>query len=189
MFAAPIREGLELRLYEERFAPQLLAAVDANRDHLMEWLPWPPLHTTLEHSLDFIRRSRQQYADGKSINCGIWERGQLVGGLGTHDIDTMNQSVSIGYWLAKDAEGRGIMTAACRVLLDHLFDGLGLHRVWLEAAEGNTKSRRVAERLGFRQEGKRIQSHRVGDRWLDMVQYGILVEEWRTHRPSLVGRR
>lgn len=185
MFRAPIRDGLELRLHEPHYAPQLLAAVDANREHLMEWLPWPPLHTKIDDTLEFIGRAMKGWGNGESVQCGIWEGDRIVGGLGTHAIDTTNKNSSIGYWLAADAQGRGIMTGACGVLLDYLFDQRGLHRVWLEAAEGNTRSRAVAERLGFINEGTARDSHLIHGHWLSMVEYGILEDEWRAHRESL----
>ena len=49
--------------------------------------------------------------------------------------------------------GTGIVTRACRRFFDFAFDDLGLHRMELCAAVGNTRSRSVAERLGMRQEG------------------------------------
>ncbi|MBB2922114.1 GNAT family N-acetyltransferase [Cellulomonas cellasea] len=64
-------------------------------------------------------------------------------------------SAEIGYWLGPDARGRGVMTRAVRLVVDHALrpDGLGLDRLSWSAVVGNTASLRVAERAGFRVEG------------------------------------
>jgi RimJ/RimL family protein N-acetyltransferase len=64
-------------------------------------------------------------------------------------------SAEIGYWLGPEARGRGLMSRAVALVLDHAFSagGLGLERVSWCAVSGNTASRVVAERAGFLVEG------------------------------------
>ncbi|MFF2622761.1 GNAT family N-acetyltransferase [Oerskovia jenensis] len=68
---------------------------------------------------------------------------------------TRDTSAEIGYWLAPEARGEGLMTQAARLVVDWAFDpeGLGLSRMVWTAFTGNWASRRVAWRLGFRVEG------------------------------------
>ncbi len=68
---------------------------------------------------------------------------------------TSDTSAEIGYWLAPEARGEGLMTEAARLVVDWALDpeGLGLSRVVWTAFTGNWASRRVAWRLGFRLEG------------------------------------
>src|SRR4051812_50125043 len=80
---------------------------------------------------------------------GIWVDGELAGGIGL-DIDSLSNSGEIGYWLAKDHEGRGLVTRACGRVFDMAVDQLGLPRVGLPAAAGNMRSRAGAPRLGVR---------------------------------------
>ena len=64
-------------------------------------------------------------------------------------------SAEIGYWLAAEARGSGLMTETIRLVADHVFDpkGVGLQRLIWHASVGNWASRRVAWRLGFTVEG------------------------------------
>ena len=63
--------------------------------------------------------------------------------------------------------------------MEHAFGPWDLQRISIEAAPENTRSRAVAERLGFREEGLLREAERVGSRMLDHVVYGLLAEEWR----------
>jgi RimJ/RimL family protein N-acetyltransferase len=75
-----------------------------------------------------------------------------------------NGSAEIGYWLAAEARGSGLMTEAVRLAVDHALapEGLGLQRLIWHASVGNWASRRVAWRLGFTVEGT-IRAHLAKD--------------------------
>ena len=61
--------------------------------------------------------------------------------------------VEIGYWIAPEARGRGVATAATRLICDWALDVLGFNRIEWQAYVGNGGSRRVAQRCGFTFEG------------------------------------
>jgi ribosomal-protein-serine acetyltransferase len=104
--------------------------------------------------------------------------GRIAGEVGHHRVDWHHRSTSIGYWLASVAQGRGTMTRAVRALVDWAFRGWGLNRVEVLASPGNARSRAVAERLGFTEEGTLRQAERVGERYLDNVVCSVLASEW-----------
>ena len=66
--------------------------------------------------------------------------------------------------------------------LDHAFDVMDLNRVELRAASGNTASRRIAERLGFVEEGTARQAQWLYDHFVDLVVYAMLADDWRAAR-------
>ena len=167
-----------LRLLEESDADELYALIDRHREYLSRWLPWPAGQTR-EGMLAFIRRTRQEHAEGSGITTGIVLDGAVVGVVGVHGVDRAHGVTSVGYWLAEDAQGRGAMTSALRAYVDAAFGPWGLHRVELRAAVGNARSRAVAERLGFVQEGVLRQAEKVGERRLDLVLYAVLAPDWR----------
>ena len=172
----PLPGGAALRLLEESDARELYALIEANRDHLARWMPWAAAQT-LEDTREFIRITRRQLADNDGIQTAIVRGGRIVGAVGFHSVEWRNQATGIGYWLARDEQGLGTMTAAVRALLDHAFGPWGLNRVEIRAAPENARSRAIPERLGFRQEGKLREVERVGDRFLDNVVYSMLAAE------------
>jgi ribosomal-protein-serine acetyltransferase len=101
-----------------------------------------------------------------------------VGMVGFHSIDWMNRKSSIGYWLARDEQGRGTMTEAVRAHVDHAFATWRLNRILIQAAVENARSRAIPERLGFREEGVLRQVERVAGRMLDGVVYAMLADDW-----------
>lgn len=179
MFTHQLDDTSELRPFEERDALALFALTDANRAHLRQWLPWLDATQGVADSLAFIRAARRQYAENRGFQAGIWRDGALAGCIGYHDINWANRSVELGYWLSAAMEGRGLMTAACRALVTHAFRDLGLHRVAIRCATGNTRSCAIPERLGFTREGVLREAEWLYDRYVDLAVYACLAAEWR----------
>ncbi len=171
--------GYALRLLEESDADELFAVIDANREQLATWMPWARRDRAPEDTLPFIRATRRQIADNDGLQTTIVDPGgAIVGMVGMHRVDWANGRTSVGYWLARDAQGRGVMTEAVRAYVDYAFATLGLHRVVIEAAVENARSRAIPERLGFREEGVLREVERVGERMLDHVVYAVLAADW-----------
>ncbi len=168
-----------LKLLEETDADELYAVVAANREYLSRWMPWAPTQT-LERTLEFIRMSRRQLAENQGFQVGILDCDAIVGTIGLHRIDWLNRSTSVGYWLAERAQGSGTMTAAVRELVDYALGHWQLNRVELRAAVGNLRSRAIAERLDFTEEGVLREAERIGDRYVDHVIYAMLARDWPT---------
>ena len=168
-----VAEGAYLRLLEERDAEELHELVDRNRAHLAEWMPWAA-DQTLEGTAAFIHGAVRRHAERNGSELALVLDERMVGAAGFAGIDWVARGTSIGYWLAEEHQGRGLMTRAVRTLIDYAFGELALHRVEIQAAEGNRRSRAIPERLGFQEEGIRREAERVGGRYLDLVVYGLL---------------
>lgn len=180
MLRHELPNGYALRLLEESDADEMFAVIDANREHLEPWMPWVPSDRSAEDVLPFIRLTRKQLADNDGLQTTIVDpEGRIVGMVGVHAIDWLNRRTSIGYWLARDHQGRGTMTLAVRAYVDCAFGVWQLNRVTIEAAVENARSRGIPERLGFVEEGTIRAAGRVGDRFLDHVVYGMLAGDWR----------
>jgi ribosomal-protein-serine acetyltransferase len=179
--AAELRagRGLELRPLLLRDAKGLFALVEANRERLRRWLPWPDANRSVLDSRAFILRVRARARAGMAESFGLWWQDRLVGVAGFVWIDPANHSAGIGYWLAQEAEGHGLMTAAVSALLRHGFRTRRLHRIEIRAGVRNRRSRAIPERLGFRHEGTLRQTERLGDRFVDHAVYGLLASEWQ----------
>jgi|SRR5271165_5262460 len=179
MFEKQIRDGVFLRLLEERHAPEVFAAVDRERAYLRQWLPWVDLTTEVGFTANFIRISLEQFARGEGMAAGIWVDGEFAGGIGTHKVDAVNRKVEIGYWIASGFQGRGIVTAGCRALIEHAFDQRKMNRVEIHCATGNEKSSAIPKRLGFQFEGVLREAQLVNGSYLDIRVYSMLRREWK----------
>jgi ribosomal-protein-serine acetyltransferase len=180
VFQRRVDPDVELRLLEERDAAALHALTESNRAHLRRWLPWVDAVGSVEDTRGFVRGALGRHARADGFQAGIWYRGELVGVIGFHRIGWANRATEIGYWLDAATQGRGVMTRACRAMVDHAFGELGLHRVEIRCAPGNTRSCAIPERLGFTREGVLRQAEWLYDRFVDSVVYGLLEDEWRT---------
>jgi ribosomal-protein-serine acetyltransferase len=173
MSAAP-----ELRPLSESDVAELYALVDANRAHLAPWMPWAASQTH-DGTLAFIRQSIEQEDRDDGFQRALIVDGEIAGVIGFHRIDRDSRSTTIGYWLAERFQGCGLMTAAVRELVSHAIGEWALHRVELRVAPNNARSRALAERLGFRAEGRLREAERFADDdFRDLVVYSLLAGEW-----------
>ncbi len=183
MFHRIVGPGIEIRQFELSDAEPLYDTVDRNRAYLREWMPWTDLTHSADDIRNFIERTIAQRDAGQGPQAGIWLDGKLCGSIGCHPIDWANQNCSIGYWIDSAHQGKGIMTRCVAVLLDYLFDEVMLHRVEIRCGTGNFKSCAIPQRLGFQREGVARGAEWVNDRWIDLVVWSILQDEWQSRQP------
>jgi ribosomal-protein-serine acetyltransferase len=182
----PITDDVHLRLLEEADARPLHALIETNRARLARWLPWAA-GQTFDETLDFIRRTRSQVSENDGFQAAIVLDGDIVGMVGYPGVDWGNRSTRIGYWLDEAHQGRGIVTAAVRVLVDRALTVWQLNRVEIRAATENRRSRAIPERLGFREEGTLRRAEPVDGRYLDTVVYATLAADWREAPMPVLG--
>lgn len=174
-----VDKGLCLKTWSLKNSTELFMLTDTNREHLQPWLPWVPNVKTEADSKKFIRESLQEMKDGKGMELGIWLADKLVGCIGLHGLSKPNRRASLGYWLSKNCQKKGIMTRSVKAFIDYSFKTLNLNRIGLEASTKNISSCAVAERLGFVKEGIVRQFEFVDGRFLDCQVYSILKSEWK----------
>jgi len=102
----------------------------------------------------------------------------LAGVIDLHAVSTADASCMIGYWIASEFEGRGLITRACLALLSHCFEQLDLERAGIRCAVGNTRSNAIPRRLGFTLEGVARHAQRLHDGFVDLEIYSLLRAEW-----------
>jgi ribosomal-protein-serine acetyltransferase len=170
--------SVELRQIGESDAEELTILIDRNRSHLREWLPWLDNSRDLQDTARFIGRSLAQAEDNNGYQFGIVCDGRLAGMIGEHYLDAFNQKTELGYWIDAAYQGRGIVTRATARLTDYTFTEQGCNRVLLHCAVSNVKSRAVAERLGFVQEGILREAEWLYDHYVDLVLYSMLKRDW-----------
>jgi RimJ/RimL family protein N-acetyltransferase len=130
------------------------AITDAAQDpEVPRWTTLPSPYTRT-HAEEFVARSAKWWDAASELTWGIRRDDRWIGMIGLHRIE-LGGSAEIGYWMAKQARGKGYLTEAARAVVDFGFApyGLGLARIEWRAVAGNVPSARTARRLGFRYEG------------------------------------
>lgn len=182
MFCFRIDSMTYVRPLETRDAQPLFDAIRANHEHLRPWMPWAETTRGVDDTLAYIKSTLAQLAAENGFGAIILHGGKPIGGCGLHRIDRANRFTSLGYWIAAEMQGRGYVTRATQAIVDWAIFDQELHRVELRAAVENRRSRAVAERLGFQEEGIARDSERVGERVLSHVVYAMLGPDWRQRR-------
>ena len=95
------------------------------------------------------------------------------------------QSSFIGYWIDEKHAGNGYVPEGVALVIRYGFDTLGLHRLEAAIVPRNEKSRRVAEKLGLRDEGTARQFLQIRGVWEDHVRYAITSEDWHLRKDDL----
>lgn len=188
MFTFKVDERIELQLLERKDAKPLYALIDRQRAYLREWLPWVDKATSVEGYFSIIDSWLQQFVANNGFQAGILYEKQLVGMIGFHMLDWVNRKTSIGYWLSKDHQGKGIMTKACQAIIDYAFETWDMNRIEIRAAAENKKSQAVPIRLGFTYEGSQRDGEYLYDKFVDHAIYGLLKKEWRKRKSVNVQR-
>ena len=181
LFSCKIDEETDLCLLEPRHAEELNALIKRNKAHIKEWSPWLKDDRSIENTHIFIRRNLMQFAAGEGFAIGIRYQGKMAGQIDFSYFDWTNRKTEIGYWLGKAFEGKGLVTKSCRVLIDYAFDELKLNRIEMRCGTENKKSRKIPEKLGFKEEGILRQVAWLHDRFVDYVIYGLLADEWQNN--------
>lgn len=185
MFTHYIDDDLLLRLPEENDAEAMLDLFTKDREYFTYWNDWPKRMQTIDDCKAFILRHRQAYAAEKSIPAAMIYNGRFAG---ISELEIQERYVvkkgELSYWLGEAYQGKGIVTKSCQQLLAYAFNDIGLNRIflrfkYLNENNENSGSRRVAQRLGFTQEGVQRQGGVARGQYMDMVVYSLLAEEWQ----------
>lgn len=126
-----------------------------------------------------VRTDRRLWKRGQSFNMVILVHGNIVGRVCITGIEWGSaRTGSLGYWIDEKHAGRGIVPRAAVLLTQRGFD-LGLHRIEIATRPENQSSIRVANKLGFRDEGIRQRFLYVDGGWRDHRIFALTVEEKR----------
>ncbi|RYD83166.1 MAG: N-acetyltransferase [Sphingobacteriales bacterium] len=169
-----INENIVLELTAQKHAQGLLDAVNKNREHLSRFLPWVGNMQTVEDFKNYIQHCEMQLQQKTDISFVILANNTVAGRIGLHYIHPHNKHGAIGYWIAKEFEGQGIVLQSCKAVIRYGFDILGLHRIEIKAAVENTRSQAIPEKLGFFKEGILREAEFVNNAFTDIVLYSLL---------------
>jgi ribosomal-protein-serine acetyltransferase len=173
-----LEDQTELRSVDPVEAEDFFAMVDRNRCRLHRWLAWTGMDYSLEDTRRFLTERAAELENRQSLTMTIRHGGTLCGAIGLHRIDERHRNTSIGYWIDREFEGKGIVTAACRAIVTEGFSGFGLHRIEIRCATWNHRSSAVPRRLDFVEEGILREAEWVHDKWVDLRVFSMLAQDW-----------
>lgn len=161
-----------------------------------EWLTkWEPQRlpnqpdTTQDRDAFAVRCSARQRERqlGTGYGFGIFVDGAFCGEINLSSIQRGPfQNAYVGYWIDERRAGRGYVPESLVLVARYAFEDLLLHRVQVAIIPRNTASRRVAEKLGLRNEGTAERYLEINGAWEDHVRYAITAEEWTVRRDELL---
>ena len=171
-------ESVSVRIARIKDSKRLEHLILGNR----EWLrPWEATNPEGPNSFDIKRQIRsllRQMDEQISMPFVVEYDGEVVGQLNVANI--LYGSVSsavIGYWIAPEVAGRGVMTTAVALVSDYLLNVVGLHRIEIAIRPENSASLRIVEKLGFRYEGLRERFIHINGAWRDHYVFALTHEE------------
>jgi ribosomal-protein-alanine N-acetyltransferase len=176
-------DRVTLRPLRLRDGPAWVDVRRANIDWLRPWEATPPggpvgVSTSYAVFWMMVRRQRRQARHGGGLPFAVLYDGELVGQLNIGGIVRGSlHGCHIGYWIDSRVAGRGIMTTAVAMATDHCFWSVGIHRVEINIRPENTASRRIVEKLGFREESLRKRFLHIDGDWRDHLSYALVREE------------
>ncbi len=189
MFSCPLGDDAALLPRTATISDAYHELLAANHERLARW-GWAAEPPTPDGTRSFLEESGRAWLEGTELPVAIAipakEGWQLVGTAGLR-INRYTQAGDAWYWIDAAFEGRGLVSRAMTILLDQAFGPLGLARVTVHTEAANQRSRALAARLGFTEEGLHRQAIVIRGQRRDEVVYGLLADEWRAHRASSRG--
>ncbi|MFC9584202.1 GNAT family N-acetyltransferase [Streptomyces yangpuensis] len=184
MFSIDLAEGAQLFPLEARHAEEFFAHIERGREYIGQYVGFPDRSPDVDSARAFLAKYAVKAGEDGARFFGIRLDGTLVGGVLFPNFDADGGNCEIGCWLEPAAAGRGLVTKACRVLIDYAFGERGMHRVEWHAATGNKKSLAVAERLGMTREGVMRENYLHRGVRQDTEVWSVLAHEWAATRSS-----
>jgi ribosomal-protein-alanine N-acetyltransferase len=177
---------VRLRPYRRRDAVAWSEVRRANERWLAPWEsaprgPWEQLNSPAAFRWVF-REQRRAARAGESMPFAVClvedGRERMVGHLNLSNIVRRAFcSAYAGYWVDSRVAGQGVMPTALALAVDHAFGPGGLHRVEVNIRPENVPSRRVVEKLGFREEAYHPRYLHIDGAWRDHIGYAITAED------------
>jgi ribosomal-protein-serine acetyltransferase len=184
VFAIPLAPDAELRPLEPWQFTEFFAHMERARALVDPWIRFAAACKDLPSAAAMLQRYADKQAMDSGRLFGIWDRSVLVGGCMFPSFDAEAGVCEIGVWTEPAGQGRGLVTAAVRHLLDHALIERGLARAEWHCSPANERSSAVAKRVGMTAEGVLRSAYVVNGERQDVQVWGILREEWVAFRSA-----
>jgi RimJ/RimL family protein N-acetyltransferase len=159
------------------------AIYEACQDPLIPRFTTVPLNYTMSHALDYFQRIPASIELQREIpfviEFGVGDEKEFAGVISLHTISIDNHRAEIGYWMREQMRGKGIATAAVKMLTGYGLDTLGFKRIEAAVDLDNTASQKLLISAGYEREGVLQQRvTRSNGNQIDMVIFAALNQSW-----------
>ena len=164
---------IQIRKWELADAKDLATALSNRKilDNLRDGLPYP---YTEQDGKDFIV-AMLAADENFTFAFAITLDGKVIGSIGAFRQENIHKhTAELGYYIAEEHWGKGIMTEAVKQLCDYVFSHTDMIRIYAEPFAYNIGSQRVLEKAGFQYEGTLRNNAVKNGKILDMKMYSIL---------------
>ena len=165
-----------IRKWELSDAKDLAAALSNRKvqDNLRDGLPYP---YTEQDGKEFI--SAMLSADeNETFAFAITVNNMVIGSIGIFRQGNIHrQTAELGYYIAVEYWGKGIMTEAVKQICEYVFANSDIIRIYAEPFAYNIASCRALEKAGFQYEGTLRSNAVKNGKVIDMKMYSLLKEE------------
>ena len=144
------------------------------QDNLRDGLPYP---YTEQDGIDFISSMLSANED-ETFAFAITLDDKAIGSIAVFRQQNIHrQTAEMGYYIAQEYWGKGIMTDAVKQICEYVFKNSDILRIYAEPFAYNTGSCRVLEKAGFQYEGTLRNNAVKNGKVIDMKMYSLLREE------------
>jgi len=174
-------ERLILRTPLATDAIAIQEAIEESFAELHIWMDWAATQQSLEVTRTVLKQHQANYeaADDFAISAFLKDTGRFVLSAGLHPRNWKVPSFEIGYWCRTSLQGNGYVTEVVKELTTAAFRDMAAGRVEIRCDSRNRRSRRVAERAGYRLEAILRSDDRANDGSMrDTTVYVLLAEDF-----------
>ncbi len=181
----PVLAGPHVTLRELRVddAASLFAMVSS--EEVARFISPPP--TTVEGFERFIEWTIRQRIDGQYMCFGIVPRGMSTA-VGLFQVRALDMAFDIGEWgfvMASEFWGTGVFVEGAGLIVDFVFDSVGVHRLEARASVANGRGNGALSKLGAVQEGLLRRSFLRNGDYHDQVLWSLVADDWRIRRTGV----
>jgi len=162
------------------------AWADERKKNKLYLQPWEPLWSIneLERS-SFVKRVRmfERLSHNDQAYSFLIYKSDNEDFIGEVNISNVQrgiiQSCTIGYWIAKDCEGKGMMSESLELVKEFIFNELKLHRIEAACLPHNIPSLKLLLKNGFIKEGTARKLLKINDKWQDHTVLSFILDDFK----------
>lgn len=148
-------------------------------DEVAKYVLWSK-YQSKENAVDYIDMVMKKYAEG---NFNAWaielkDEEKMIGMIDFVAYNERHQRAELGYVLNQHYWGKGIMSEAAKLVLEHGFKTLKLHKISAGSIDLNVGSYRVMEKIGMKREGIHREHFIKDGVYYDIIMYSVLEGEY-----------